>query len=156
MANALDLSLSPEELDGFLTQQRTVRLATVASDRRPHVVPLWYVWLNGALFMNSTVGNVTTENLRSHPRASGVVDDGDDYGSLRGAVLEGDVARAEGHPELHEVRRIWSNKYLAGAPLPYDRWKGRIWLRLLPEKVTSWDFRKIPQAKAAKARNPRG
>ena len=59
----LDLSLTAEELDRFLEQQRTVRVATVDARGKPHVVPLWFVWIDGTLFVNTTRGNLSVRNL---------------------------------------------------------------------------------------------
>ena len=39
----LDQSLTQEELEAFLGEQHTVRVATVGPDGTPHVVPLWFV-----------------------------------------------------------------------------------------------------------------
>lgn len=151
----LDLSIPAPELEAYLTEQRTVRLATVSPDGRPQVVPLWFVWLDGAVFLNSTRGNVTIRNLERRPVATGVVDDGLDYAELRGVVLEGRVDWADDDPRLEVVKDRWSRKYLGGNPIPYDRWRGRVWFRLVPDRVSSWDFRRIPQAKA-KARSEEG
>jgi nitroimidazol reductase NimA-like FMN-containing flavoprotein (pyridoxamine 5'-phosphate oxidase superfamily) len=144
----LDLSLGEAELYEFLAHQRTVRLATSGHDGLPHVVPLWYVWFDGTIFMNSTVGNVTLENLMENPRAAGIVDDGDSYGELRGALLHGTVEPADEDARLVQVTELWSAKYMDGNPVPYGRWKGRTWLRLRPDRIKSWDFRKIAAAKA--------
>ena len=144
----LDLSLTAEELEAFVTAHRTVRVATADRRGRPHVVPLWYVWLEGAMFMNSTLGNVTVRRLEANPRVAALVDDGEMYDELRGVLLHGGVARADGDPRLSTVAELWSRKYLDGDPVPFDRWRGRVWLRLDPERVTSWDFRKIPEARA--------
>jgi nitroimidazol reductase NimA-like FMN-containing flavoprotein (pyridoxamine 5'-phosphate oxidase superfamily) len=144
----LDLSLTPEELEAYLRERRTVRVATVGPDGTPHVVPLWFVWLDGAMFLNSTLGNPTVENLLRTSRAAGVVDDGESYDSLRGAVLTGVAERAEDDPRLAEVERSWSEKYLGGGELHYRRWRNRVWLRVVPERIASWDFRKIPEARA--------
>jgi len=144
----LDLSLSPGELESFLGAQRTIHLATATPRGRPHVVPLWFVWVNGTVFMNSTLGNVTIRNLRRSPEATGSIDDGDVYEELRGVMVHGEVEWADDEPELETVKRAWSMKYMGGNPVPYDRWKNRIWFRLVPRKITSWDFRKISEAKA--------
>jgi nitroimidazol reductase NimA-like FMN-containing flavoprotein (pyridoxamine 5'-phosphate oxidase superfamily) len=147
----LDLSLTPEELDRFLTEQRTVRLATATAGGRPHVVPLWFVWMDGTLFMNSTLSNVTVRNLEANPVATGSIDDGEVYEKLRGALVQGAVERADDDPRLETVMHRWSEKYMGGNPVPYGRWKDRVWLRLVPREITSWDFRKIPEAKARAA-----
>lgn len=153
----LDLSMSPRELDAYLEARRTIRLATVgAADGRPHVVPLWFVWLDGVAYLNSTRGNLTLRNLERHPVATGSIDDGDGYDELRGVLLSGPVQEAGDDPRVEEVARRWSEKYMGGKPVPYGRWKNRVWLRLRPDRVTSWDFRKIPEAKARAAGSPEG
>jgi len=142
-----DLSLTPQELEAYLAEQRTVRLATVDDRGHPQVVPLWYVWLDGTMFLNSTLGNLTVDNLERHPRVSAVVDDGDSYDELRGAILRGEVERADEDSRIDRVAELWSIKYLAGNPVPYGRWRNRVWMRLAPDDVASWDFRKIPAAR---------
>ena len=144
----LDLSLTPDELRAYLATQPTVRVATVAEDGIPHVIPLWFVWVDGVMFLNSTLGNVTVENMLRTGSAAAVVDDGETYDALRGATVTGRVERADDDPRLPDAERAWSEKYLGGNEPPYRRWKGRTWLRLTPERIASWDFRKIPEARA--------
>jgi nitroimidazol reductase NimA-like FMN-containing flavoprotein (pyridoxamine 5'-phosphate oxidase superfamily) len=144
----LDLSLSDQELDEFLMSQRTTRVASTGEDGTPHVVPLWFVWHGGVLYLNSTLGNPTVENLLRTGQAAAVIDDGQTYDSLRGVVLTGVAERVDGDPRLPAVERTWSEKYLGGGELPYRRWRNRVWLRLSPARVASWDFSKIPEARA--------
>jgi nitroimidazol reductase NimA-like FMN-containing flavoprotein (pyridoxamine 5'-phosphate oxidase superfamily) len=144
----LDLSLTPDELDRFLAAEHTVRVATVDGEGMPHVIPLWFVWVDGVMFLNSTKGNVTVDNMLRSGRASAVIDDGETYDSLRGAVISGRVEGADDDPRLPDAERTWSEKYLGGNEPPYRHWKGRMWLRLIPERIASWDFRKIPEARA--------
>ena len=143
-----DIAQTPEELEVYLTAQRTVRVATAFEDGTPHVVPLWFVWLDGAMFFNSTLGNVTTENIIERGRATAAVDDGETYDVLRGAVVTARAARADDDPRIPEVERSWSTKYAGGNEFPYRRWRNRAWFRLDPERIASWDFRKIPEARA--------
>ncbi len=146
---ALDLSLPPLELDAFLRSQGTARVATVDELGEPQVVPLWFVWFDGELFLNSTRGNVTVRNaLATDARVAAVIDDGATYAELRGVVLRGTVREAGNDPRLSDVDAEWSRKYLGGNPTPYGRWRNRVWLRLTPDHVSSWDFRRIPEAKA--------
>jgi len=109
------------------------------------------VWLDKAMFLNSTLGNLTVRNLESNPRVSAVVDDGPSYEELRGAILRGPVVRADDDRRIPAVSDAWSAKYMGGNPVPYSRWKNRAWFRLEPEEISSWDFRKIPEAKARAA-----
>ncbi len=143
----LDLSLTAEELDAYLATQRTIRLATMSGEGWPHVVPLWFVWIDRVVFMNSTRGNLTIRNVEMKPTATGVVDDGELYEQLRGVIIRGRIAWGQ-DDRTDVVNQTWSEKYLGGNPVPFERWKDRVWFRLIPEHVSSWDFRKIPEARA--------
>ena len=147
----LDLSLTEAELHAYLSEQRTARLATADAEGAPHVVPLWFVWHEGAVYLNSTLGNVTVENMLRSGRATAVVDDGVAYEELRGVTIGATVERL-GDYAPEPVEREWSEKYMAGGEVPYRRWRNRSWFRLDPVRMTSWDFRKIPEAKARLAR----
>jgi len=143
----LDISMTDEELDAYLLGQRVVRLATADEEGTPHVVPLWFVWHEGGMFLNSTLGNVTVENMLRSGTATGVVDSGEAYDELRGATIVGEIERL-GDTAPDEVERAWSEKYLGGSEPPYRRWRDRSWFRLSPRSIASWDFRKIPEARA--------
>ena len=144
----LDISLTPDELEEYLATQRTARIATADSEGTPHAVPLWFVWLEGSVFLNSTLGNVTVDNLIRTGKATAVIDDGDAYDTLRGVVLTSRAERADDDPRIPEAERLWSEKYFGGNPVPYGAWRNRAWFRLHPQTTASWDFRKIPEAKA--------
>lgn len=143
----LDIAFTEEERDAFLTSAHTVRVATAAADGTPHVVPLWFIWHEGAMYLNSTLGNVTVDNMLGSGKATAVVDEGEAYDELRGVTIAGRVERL-GDAAPDEVERAWSEKYLGGNETPYRRWKNRSWFRLDPERIASWDFRKIPEARA--------
>jgi len=144
----LDLSLSPNELDGYLGDQRTARLATVGPGGVPHVVPLWFVWVGGALFVNTTRGNRSVRNLENDPRAAATIDDGDAYDELRGVTLSGEMRDAHDDPRLDEVVAAFGWKYFGGNEPHFAAWRDRFFLKLVPERISSWDFRKIPEARA--------
>lgn len=152
----LDLSMTPAELEAYLDAGRTIRLATASPDGVPHVVPLWFVWLDGVAYLNSTRGNLTLRNLERNPVATGSVDDGEAYEELRGVLLSGTMEEAGDDPRIEEVAGRWSRKYLGGNPVPYGRWRNRVWLRLRPDRITSWDFRKIPEARARASQGSAG
>ena len=136
-------------LDAFLGEQRTCRVAT-ASEQGPHLTPLWYVWDGTALWLTSIVASQRWTDLTRDPRVAVLVDAGEAYAELRGVELRGRVeivgeVPRTGLPEprLDEPERLFAGKY-AGGVMHHD---GRhAWLRLLPDKITSWDFRILYQA----------
>ncbi|MET9953737.1 pyridoxamine 5'-phosphate oxidase family protein [Streptomyces sp. NPDC006339] len=142
------IMMTPEELDTFLTEQRTCRVATVSADGRPHVSALWFVWDGTSMWLYSLTRSRRWAELRARPRIAVVVDDGEEYGELRGVELSGTVefvgeAPRTGLPcpELETPERLFAAKNFGLDALPHD---GRhAWLRLTPDAVASWDFRKL-------------
>lgn len=140
--------MTPEEVDGFLAEERTCRVATVGAEGQPHVAPLWFVWDGASLWLHSLVRSQRWVDVARDPRVAVVVDAGTGYGELRGVELTGraevvgEVPRgAEPDPAVCEPERLFGEKYIGGA-FATDGRHG--WLRITPEKVTSWDFRKNP------------
>ncbi len=142
------------ELDAFLAEERTCRVATVGADGGPHVVPLWFVWDGRHLWLSSLTRSQRWADLQRDPRVAVVVDAGEEYTELRGveltgtAAVVGDVPRTETpDPELAEPERMFARKYFGTDDFPVD---GRhAWLRVAPDRVVSWDFRKSPALRAA-------
>jgi hypothetical protein len=151
------IAMTREEVDAFLTQERTCRVASVGPDGRPHVAPLWFVWDGGSLWLHSLVRSQRWTDLSRDPRLAVVVDAGTEYWELRGVELAGraevvgEVPRGQTpDPALAQPELLFARKYLGGDVFGAD---GRhAWLRLRPEKVTSWDFRKNPALRDAAAR----
>ncbi|KPC62572.1 pyridoxamine 5'-phosphate oxidase family protein [Streptomyces chattanoogensis] len=143
------IMMTQDELDAFLAAQRTCRVATVGGDGAPHVGALWFAWDGTALWLYSITRSKRWAQLRKDPRIAVVVDDGHEYGELRGvelageAVCVGEAPRTGGPcPELDGPERLFAAKYFGMDAVPHD---GRhAWLRLTPDSVVSWDFRKIP------------
>jgi general stress protein 26 len=141
------IAMTKDELNGFLAQQRMCRLGSVDGDGAPHVSPLWFVWDGSALWLHSIVKSQRWVNLMRDPRVSVAVDAGVGYGELRGVELlgrvevVGDVPRADApHPDTGASEQLWADKYTGGV----FRSDGKhAWLRLTPDKIVSWDFRKL-------------
>ncbi|PCG83572.1 pyridoxamine 5-phosphate oxidase [Streptomyces sp. WZ.A104] len=142
------IRMTDGERDAYLSEQRTCRVATLGSDGAPHVGALWFVWDGGSLWLYSITRSLRWSQLREDPRIAVVVDDGEGYEELRGVELSGRAEfvgeaprTGEPCPELNVAERLFPAKYFGMAEMPHD---GRhAWLRLTPEKVTSWDFRKL-------------
>jgi hypothetical protein len=144
------IAMTAGEVDAFLGQQRTCRLATLGPDG-PHVSPVWFTWTGGALWIYSLTRSQRWTDLQRDPRASAVIDGGEHYDELHGVEIEGEAAvvgpvprtgEADPQtPELAEPERLMAGKYFGGGDMTHD---GRhAWLRITPTKITSWDFRKL-------------
>ena len=143
------IAMTAEEVDDFLLGERTCRVATVGADGSPHVAPLWFVWVGGALWLNSIMKSQRWTDLARDPRIAVVVDAGTEFWELRGveitgsAEVVGEVPRCSSPlAALAAVEAAYARKYRGTDEFTPDGRHG--WLRVSPEKITSWDFRKIP------------
>ncbi|MGH7692670.1 MAG: pyridoxamine 5'-phosphate oxidase family protein, partial [Candidatus Dormibacteria bacterium] len=48
MSRRNQVSMSPEEAQEYLAGARTMTVATIGAGGRPHLVAVWYAWLEGA------------------------------------------------------------------------------------------------------------
>ena len=148
---ARTIAMTEDELDAFLAVERTCRIATVGHDGAPHTSALWFVWDGDALWLYSIVKSQRWTNLMRDASVSVLVDGGVDYFELQGVEMLGSVtvvgeAPRVGEPnaELAEPERLFAQKYRGRDDLALD--ERHAWLRLVPEKVVSWDFRKLGAA----------
>ncbi|HEX3924738.1 MAG TPA: pyridoxamine 5'-phosphate oxidase family protein [Streptosporangiaceae bacterium] len=140
--------MTTAEVDEFLTAERTCRVATVGRDGRPHVAPLWFAWDGSSLWLSSVVRSQRWTDLARDPRVAVVIDAGVEYTELRGVELSGSVVPvgdvpsvSAGDPALATAERLFARKYTSSPDFVPD---GRhAWLRLTPDKLVSWDFRKL-------------
>jgi PPOX class probable F420-dependent enzyme len=143
------IAMSNDELNEFLAEARTCRVATIGPDGAPHVTPLWFAWDGSVLWLTSIVKSQRWADVMRDGRVAIAVDEGTDFMELHGveilgtASLVGEAPRTgEPEPELREPEQIFADKY-AGGNVHYD---GRhAWLKVTPSKIVSWDFRKIGQ-----------
>ena len=149
------IAMSVGEMDAFLGEERTCRLATLGPDG-PHVSPVWFVWDAGegagALWVYSLTRSQRWADLQRDPRVAVVIDAGHHYAELRGVEIEGEAAvvgpvprtadEDPQTPELAKPERLMAAKYQhPGGGMIHD---GRhAWLRITPAKITTWDFRKL-------------
>ncbi len=145
------IALSPEEMELLLAEERTCRVGSIGVDGGPHVTPMWFAWDGAAIWLYSIIKSQRWTNLMRDPRVSVVVDAGNDYFELHGVEFMGQVEPVGEQPrvgepndELEAPELLLARRYMGGDTVFHD---GRhAWLRLRPEKIVSWDFRKLNPA----------
>ena len=84
-----DITMTPEEVAAFLEQGRTLMVASLHPDGRPHLVPMWYVADGGQVVFRSFTRSQKIRNLQRDPRLTVLVERGAAYGELQGVMLQG-------------------------------------------------------------------
>jgi PPOX class probable F420-dependent enzyme len=112
-----------------LTKSHDYWLATVRPDGRPHVMPVWGVWDDGAVWFSSSLGSRKAKNLEVNPRAVVTTDD-----ALDPVIVEGDAKLARDEASIARFTECVNGKY--GTDYTVDFFGANGLWRLRPE----WAF----------------
>lgn len=108
---------------------RNFWLATVRPDGRPHVTPVWGVWLDGAIYFGGGSTARWARNLAAQPSAAIHLESGDDV-----VILEGEIVELVADVDLlSRIVTAWNGKYGRLAPEPTTRL-----FRFAPRSARAW------------------
>ena len=91
-------------LDLLSAGLRFATIATINADGSPHQAVIWFRFDGSDLIINSKPGRVWPTNLQRDPRTSVTVEDGYRWVSIRGSVVEDNVA-AHAQADIAEMAR---------------------------------------------------
>jgi nitroimidazol reductase NimA-like FMN-containing flavoprotein (pyridoxamine 5'-phosphate oxidase superfamily) len=120
-------------------------VATLNADGSPHVVPLWFVWPDDAIYVSTRLASRTWANVISDPRVALTIDLGRAWVEIAGIEVRGraDLLPAE-HAEMRRPISAWHDKYrslLTGDG--FSRFSGEVrdlgFLRVSVERIAAWD-----------------
>jgi PPOX class probable F420-dependent enzyme len=88
-----------------LDAERNIWLVTVRPDGRPHVAPVWFVYVDDRIWIGTGATSVRVRNLRHREHVSACLEDGD-----RPVVVEGvAIVHADDRPD--RVVAAFARKY---------------------------------------------
>lgn len=150
MSRRDQIRMTDAEVDDLLHGRHTMNLATYNHDGSIHLVAMWYGFLpDGSVGFETFAKSQKVLNLQRDPRVTALVEAGDTYDQLRGVELVGTMEIVDDsevlmgiavsvldryHPEVAEADRPAVAEMVV---------KKRVALVLRPEKVVSWDHRKL-------------
>jgi len=111
-------------------------VATVRPDGRPHVTPVWGVWLDDAFYFDGSPETRRHRNIAQNPAIAVHLEDGVDV-----VIVEGEAEPVANPPRSLTIQLAegYSAKYAASgyAPEP-DTWDEGGLYRMLPKKALAW------------------
>ena len=144
------ISMSPEEVDAYLAEQRILNVATIGPTGHPHLVAMWYVVRDGAPSFWTFGKSQKIVNLRRDPRISALVESGESYAELRGVELRGTARIIESFDEVLEIGKGVGVKYTGPAAIGPDalpfleaQARKRVGVEIEIAHVASWDHTKL-------------
>jgi len=60
----------------FLKSQKILRLATIDSAGNPHIIPVWYMYVNDKFYVGTNTKTRKAKNIKKNPKVSFCVDMG--------------------------------------------------------------------------------
>ncbi len=143
------IRMTPEEQDEFLTRARTMVLCTVDKDGYPHAVAMGYMVKDGCIYMTSYRKAQKVVNIRRNPKVAVMVESGTAYNQLKGVMIRGRCEIIDAPAEVWKIMREIRTFQEGGVPPPADavvqaRAQKRSVLKIIPEKIASWDHSKLP------------
>ncbi|MGH3275080.1 MAG: pyridoxamine 5'-phosphate oxidase family protein [Streptosporangiaceae bacterium] len=161
------ITMTDQEIEAFVRDRRTAILATIGRDGQPHLTAMWFALVDGRIVFETKSKSQKAVNVRRNPRVTVLLEDGLTYPELRGVSFEGTVEVIENadasRAYLRAVARGVLDRYTAsarntgspgtpdtaGSPGSTDdaaldqvMYK-RVALVLHPDRVRSWDHRKL-------------
>ncbi len=118
-----------EDRDRRLLQERNIWMATVRPDGRPHLVPVWFVWTEGKLYVCIEPESVKARNLAGNSNVSLALEQGN-----HPVICEGE-ARPLPAPWPPAVVALFQDKY--GWDISAERQYTRL-VEIVPRRWLAW------------------
>ena len=143
------IRMDAEEIEEFIEEQKSLQVGTINSDGSIHLSTLWFAVVDGLIVFETYTSSQKVVNLERDPRITVLLEDGLEYNNLRGLMIKGTANLVSEPTEVKQIARevIKRNQPeipdemldAAAASLAVKRTV----VTVVPEKVVSWDHRKI-------------
>jgi PPOX class probable F420-dependent enzyme len=142
------IRMTSAEVEAFLGERQTMNVATIGPTGHPHVVAMWYGFLDGKPAFWTFAKSQKIVNLRRDPKLSALVEDGERYSELRGVELVGIGRIVEDRDEILAIGASVAERYTgpvtdASRPFLEDQAAKRLGVVIDVEHAVSWDHRKL-------------
>lgn len=146
------IQMSDEEQRAFLDEQKTITIVSNKADGFPHPMPMWFaVDPDGSVRMTTFRKSQKVLNVQRDPKVTLLIEDGEEYSELRGLVIYGNCEVVD---ELRAVQDTLVDITGGEAANSQEAREGmykviegtaakRVLLKIKPEKIVSWDHRKL-------------
>ncbi|MGI9557203.1 MAG: pyridoxamine 5'-phosphate oxidase family protein [Solirubrobacterales bacterium] len=152
MSRRSKITLTEAEQAELLEGEPIVVISTIGPRGWPHSMPLWFMPRDGDVWVHTYGKSQKIVNLERDPRATLLVEAGEEYQELRGVMIE---AEAEIHRDFETVLQLGKDvavrmgnadpallegEYAAALEAQARK---RVAIHFVPKRVSSWDHRKL-------------
>jgi PPOX class probable F420-dependent enzyme len=142
------ITMSDEEIAEFIERSRTATMATVGPNGTPHLVAMWYAYIDGQIWFETKARAQKTVNLRRNKQITCMIEDGLTYDALRGVSIEGTGEIVEDPDTIWKVGVNVFERYNGPyteemKPFVEIMLNKRVVVRVDATRVRSWDHHKL-------------
>ena len=141
--------MDAEAIEAFIEEQKSLQVGTINSDGSIHLSTLWFAVVDGLIVFETYTSSQKVVNLERDSRITVLLEDGLEYNNLRGVMIKGAVNLVSEPTEVKQIARevIKRNQPEIPDEMLDDAAASlavkRTVVTVVPEKVVSWDHRKI-------------
>ena len=151
MSRRDQIQLTPQEQAELLDAERVVIATTNGPRGWPHSMPLWFVVREGEIWAWTYGKSQKVKNLERDPRATWLVETGEEYQELRGIQVEAEVELIRDHDRVLDFAMELTLRYAEGieelgddaAAALESQAPKRVAMRFQPVRTATWDHRKL-------------
>lgn len=142
------IRMTDAEVADYLQGRHVMNVASIGLGGQPHLVAMWYGFLEGAPAFETYAKSQKVLNLRRDPRITCLVEEGDAYEKLRGVELIGTGEIVEDEDRLLEAAKSVVDRYHGLPPEHLEMaaralMQKRVGVKIHVERVVSWDHSKL-------------
>ena len=146
------IELTEAEILDYVTSQKTLIIVSNGRDGYPHPMPMWFYRDDGGCLYCTTFGkSQKVYNWRRDPKATLLVESGEEYAELKGAVI---YATAEVIDDPDVIQETLVNINSGGRALSDEQRitlreaisttaQKRVVLKFTPVRYVTWDHAKL-------------
>ena len=148
----MPVTLDPAEVDDFLAKGHTLVFTTIDKDGYPHSSPLWYVYMDGNIYVRGRAKSQKAANIARNANVCGLVETGELWRELKAVMIRGEAEEVIDDDELARFTQELTDKYadfrepqqnLPPRTQQHYSTSSRHWKIIPKKKLATWDNRKI-------------
>jgi PPOX class probable F420-dependent enzyme len=142
------ITMTDEEIQTFLQEERTLQVATIDHDGYPHLVAMWYTLFDRQITFWTYAKSQKAVNLRRDPRLTCLAEAGERYEELRGVQIKGQATIYEDRETVQRFGELIWEHYTGpldekARSMVIAQASKRIAVVVTPVEIVSWDHRKL-------------
>jgi PPOX class probable F420-dependent enzyme len=146
-----EIKLTDAEQAELLDEERVVIVSSIGPRGWPHSMPMWFTVRDGEIWCWTFAKSQKVKNLERDPRATLLIETGEEYQELRGIQIEAEAELIRDTPTVAEFGKELTIRYAEGidsiegdaaAALEAQAVK-RVAIRFIAKRTATWDHRKL-------------